>query len=279
MRKEIIAVIVVVIIVVAASAVYYVSRPSSVSSTVESMTSGVSQAANSTLVIDDFTYPTPNLNEIQTIIFTPYPMWTETSMYQTLVNFNASAEQNANQLQLLPGLATGWNVSSDGKTYTFNLRQGVSFSNGDPFNAYQVWANFYVLYDASGNFSTFWMGMPIFNMTGVSFGSASMALRLGAGAGRKASLLITRHHSPHVVTYVTLTPARPLLVIPPPPSDAGARMAPNSPQGSQLGSWGAAGCLGESSSGAPALRHQDRRTSGGGERCPSRALCEYRRYS
>jgi peptide/nickel transport system substrate-binding protein len=33
--------------------------------------------------------------------------------------------------------------SPDGMTYTFNLRQGIYFSNGDPLNAYVVWYNFY----------------------------------------------------------------------------------------------------------------------------------------
>jgi peptide/nickel transport system substrate-binding protein len=42
-----------------------------------------------------------------------------------------------------PVLATNWNVSSDGKTYTFNLRQGVKFSDGVAFNAYDVWFNYY----------------------------------------------------------------------------------------------------------------------------------------
>ena len=34
-----------------------------------------------------------------------------------------------------PGLATSWNVSPDGLTYTFNLRKGVKFHDGTPFNA------------------------------------------------------------------------------------------------------------------------------------------------
>ncbi len=35
----------------------------------------------------------------------------------------------------LPGLANGWNVSEDGRAYTFNLRKGVVFHNGEAFDA------------------------------------------------------------------------------------------------------------------------------------------------
>ncbi len=37
-----------------------------------------------------------------------------------------------------PWLATGWSISEDGLTWTFNLREGVSFQNGEPFNAEAV---------------------------------------------------------------------------------------------------------------------------------------------
>ena len=37
--------------------------------------------------------------------------------------------------QFVPGLATRWEVSPDGKVYTFYLRKGVSFHNGEAFNA------------------------------------------------------------------------------------------------------------------------------------------------
>jgi len=40
-------------------------------------------------------------------------------------------------------LAQNWTVSSDGMTYTFFLRPGVTFSNGDPFNAYVMWFSIY----------------------------------------------------------------------------------------------------------------------------------------
>jgi peptide/nickel transport system substrate-binding protein len=41
-----------------------------------------------------------------------------------------------------PGLATSYQISPDGKTYTFKLRTGVKFQDGTPFNAAAVKANF-----------------------------------------------------------------------------------------------------------------------------------------
>ena len=37
--------------------------------------------------------------------------------------------------KFVPGLATRWEVSPDGKVYTFQLRRGVTFHNGEVFNA------------------------------------------------------------------------------------------------------------------------------------------------
>jgi peptide/nickel transport system substrate-binding protein len=44
--------------------------------------------------------------------------------------------------EFVPGLATSYQVSSDGKTYTFRLRKGVTFHDGTPFNASAVKATF-----------------------------------------------------------------------------------------------------------------------------------------
>ncbi|WP_325343536.1 ABC transporter substrate-binding protein [Xylophilus sp.] len=40
-----------------------------------------------------------------------------------------------------PWLATSWDISPDGLTYTFHLRQGVTFSDGTPFDAEAVRVN------------------------------------------------------------------------------------------------------------------------------------------
>lgn len=45
--------------------------------------------------------------------------------------------------EVVPGLAEKWDISSDGTSYTFHLRQGVTFQDGSPFDADAVvaWLN------------------------------------------------------------------------------------------------------------------------------------------
>ena len=50
-----------------------------------------------------------------------------------------SADSEGN---IYPGLATSWDVSSDGLEYTFSLRDDVSFHDGTKFNAAAVKATF-----------------------------------------------------------------------------------------------------------------------------------------
>jgi ABC-type transport system substrate-binding protein len=42
---------------------------------------------------------------------------------------------DAQTMQVIPDLATDWDISADGRTYTFHLRHGLRFSNGDPLTA------------------------------------------------------------------------------------------------------------------------------------------------
>ena len=51
-----------------------------------------------------------------------------TMVFESLVVYNADGS-------IGPGLAETWKVSDDGLTWTFNLRQGVTFHDGTPFNA------------------------------------------------------------------------------------------------------------------------------------------------
>ena len=44
--------------------------------------------------------------------------------------------------EIVPSLATDWTTSEDGLAWTFNLREGVTFHDGEPFNAEAVCFNF-----------------------------------------------------------------------------------------------------------------------------------------
>lgn len=44
--------------------------------------------------------------------------------------------------EIAPYLAESWDISDDGKTYTFHLKEGVTFSDGSPWNAEVLGQNF-----------------------------------------------------------------------------------------------------------------------------------------
>ncbi|MBO8127316.1 MAG: ABC transporter substrate-binding protein [Firmicutes bacterium] len=57
-------------------------------------------------------------------------------IYDTLVQFKRE------NTEVIPGLAHSWDVSEDGKVWTFYLREGIKFHDGTPFNAEAVKFNF-----------------------------------------------------------------------------------------------------------------------------------------
>ena len=58
---------------------------------------------------------------------------------QNVFNRLVEMENNASgEVEILPSLAESWEVSEDGRTYTFHLRPGVTFSNGAPLTASDV---------------------------------------------------------------------------------------------------------------------------------------------
>jgi len=63
-------------------------------------------------------------------------------MYEPLIGQDLTkTSEEAPIPELIPVLAESWDVSEDGKTYTFHLREGVSFHDGTPFNAEAVQYN------------------------------------------------------------------------------------------------------------------------------------------
>src|SRR5476649_871405 len=94
------------------------------------------------------------------------PAGFDPSQYTSGTDFDASAETVFNRLtqfkrggtEVEPGLATRWDVSNDGLTYTFHLRDGVKFHTTDyfsptrDFNADDVLFTFNRLLDADSPF-------------------------------------------------------------------------------------------------------------------------------
>lgn len=63
--------------------------------------------------------------------------------FRILVNlYDGLTRYKDGTLEVEPSLAESWEVSQDGKTYTFRLRSGVAFHDGTPFDAEAVKFNF-----------------------------------------------------------------------------------------------------------------------------------------
>ena len=59
--------------------------------------------------------------------------------FRILVNlYDGLVRYKDGTLEVEPSLAESWTISEDGKTYTFKLREGVTFHNGDAFTADDV---------------------------------------------------------------------------------------------------------------------------------------------
>ena len=61
-------------------------------------------------------------------------MYAQEMLYETLVDIGPDGYK--------PCLAESWEISPDGKVYTFKIRKGVTFTDGTPCDAYAVKANF-----------------------------------------------------------------------------------------------------------------------------------------
>jgi peptide/nickel transport system substrate-binding protein len=122
-----ILVIVVLLLVIAGGVYFYSStRPGTTSTTSQAPTSLVVEEESQPDSMDPaVSYTTPGWEIVEQI-------------YQGLL-----APNGTSYTTYIGVLAENWTVSSDGMTYTFSLRPGVTFSNGDPFNAFVMWFSMY----------------------------------------------------------------------------------------------------------------------------------------
>ncbi|MGB8361616.1 MAG: ABC transporter substrate-binding protein, partial [Acidimicrobiia bacterium] len=70
------------------------------------------------------------LNPISGFAVSEYEIWN--IHYATLTN------KAADDFSVIPGLAESWTSSDDGLTYTYTLREGLTWSDGEPLTAEDV---------------------------------------------------------------------------------------------------------------------------------------------
>lgn len=83
-------------------------------------------------------------------LYSPNYMFAQDMVYEGFVAFSEDS-------RIIPSLASSWKISDDGKTYTFYLRKGVKFSNGEIFDAKAVKANFDAIMQNKERHS--WLGL------------------------------------------------------------------------------------------------------------------------
>ena len=122
--KVAVIVIVIVILIVAGSAAYALSRRSTTTTPVKN-----------SLLVEEGEFP----DSLDPAVTYSTPGWEiMNQIYQGLVAPNGTSVST-----FVGVLAYNWSISSNGMNYTFYLRHNVTFSNGDPFNAYDVWFSVY----------------------------------------------------------------------------------------------------------------------------------------
>lgn len=65
----------------------------------------------------------------------PARVWDDTSSFYVHNIFDTLVRLDPGTMKIEPSLAVSWQTSSDGRTWTFQLRRGVRFHDGTPFDA------------------------------------------------------------------------------------------------------------------------------------------------
>ena len=97
---------------------------------------GTSGSSKDTLTLSFNEDPVGDLNPH---MYLPSQFITQDMVYEGLVYYGANGE-------IKPSLAESWDISKDGRTYTFHLRKNVKFSDGSDFNAANVVKNFKTMF-------------------------------------------------------------------------------------------------------------------------------------
>jgi len=134
-KRFIIAIVLVAIICVSGTYAIMSARMSSTSSaTVAPASTSATAQSGGTLVVEELCC----IDSLDPAVVTSSEGGEAVNaVYQGLLTYAP------NSSQIVPLLAQSYNISTDGLTYSFQLRQGITFSNGDPVNSYVFWYSIY----------------------------------------------------------------------------------------------------------------------------------------
>jgi len=118
----------VAVILVASAGVYFVT-------TSTTSTKSTTKPAKTSIQVDELNQP-DSLDPAVTYETSGWEVVEQ--IYQGLIMYSGSGFSSYESV-----LANAWTISPDGMNYTFILRPNVSFSNGDPLNAYVIWYSVY----------------------------------------------------------------------------------------------------------------------------------------
>ncbi len=156
--RAVTAIAIIVILVVAGAAYFFLQTSSGPTSSSSSTTSSISSTSstsatsapyNETVIVDETTGEPSGVDATLTDAPGTEIMF---NIAQGLIWYHGNTTT-----EYAPVLATSWQISPDGLTYTFDLKQGLVFSDGNPFNAYAAWFNYYRLVLNNG-YSSFIIG-------------------------------------------------------------------------------------------------------------------------
>jgi peptide/nickel transport system substrate-binding protein len=132
-HRNILVIGIVVVLVAAGVGGYFVLRKSSVSATCasgERTTVCIDQAELPDSLDPDVAFSSPGWGAVQQV-------------YQGLVQYNGTSTTNFSGILAHSNWTESYNPDTGFTSYTFYLRAGAHFSNGDPYNAYVQWYSLY----------------------------------------------------------------------------------------------------------------------------------------
>ncbi|HET8789771.1 MAG TPA: peptide ABC transporter substrate-binding protein [Modicisalibacter sp.] len=106
--------------------------------------------------------------------------------------------------EILPGMATSWEVSDDGKTYTFHMREGAKWSDGHPVTAEDFVFGWQHLLDPENASKYAYMLYPVVNAEAVNTGKKPLdALGVKSLDGGKTFQVTLDSPTPYFIQLLT----------------------------------------------------------------------------